>query len=944
MRLFAQLRSCLKWIVRPQRLESQMEAELRFHVESYAEDLVRRGIPQAEAMRRARIEFGGIESHKDAMRASLGLRLWAELCADLRYGLRMLRKNPAFTTVVVLTLALGIGANTAIFSLIDAVMLRTLPVKQPEQLILLKWASQSQAGTMPRFLRSLSGDADQDEKGRFTSTSFSYPIVEEIRRGTPNLYSGVLAFAHADKLNLGVNGEAGLAVGEYVSGDYFSTLGVRPAIGRTITPADDAVGANPAVVISYEYWTRRLGRDPSLVGKAITVNGIPFTLAGVAAREFYGIQPGSAIDVWIPLRTQPLVVPARPDARNGEVSKFEDQRDWWVQIICRLKSGVSEQQVTAALDVTLQQNVSRIPSRPGSHGTIQEVPHAQLASASKGLDSLRAEFSRPLAVLMTVVGLVLLIACANVASLLLSRAAMRQREIAMRLTLGAGRQRLIRQLLTESVLLAVAGGVLGVALAYWASDLLLAFMSGGRNPVILHVSPNLHVLGFTVGISVLTGILFGLAPALRSIRLALAPALKEGGVNIAGQGSQSRGMRLGLGKTLVVAQVALSLLLLIVAGLFIRTLSNLQNENFGFNHRNLLLFAIDPTQAGYKGERLQSFYDELRRRIKAIPGVQSASMSSHSLINDGMGIDGISIQGYTPKAGDRCEACDVGTVGVHINSVGPQFFETFGIPLVLGRTIDERDGEAAPRVGVINSVLARRYFGRENPIGRRFGLGNSVKRGEIAIVGVVGDTRYNRVRAEPPPTVYIPCTQRPDALLSAMTFEVRTVGDPKGWIEAVRRTAQGLDRTLPLFNVKTQTEQIDQATFQERLFARLSSFFGLLALGLACVGLYGLMSSAVARRTNEIGIRMALGAPARQVLLMVLRETSWLAVIGIGTGLGAALMLTQFLHAMLFGLKPTDPFTLTGAALLLFAIAMLAGWIPARKASLIQPMQALRHE
>jgi predicted permease len=944
MRLFARLRSWFKWIVKPQRLENEMETEVRFHMESYAADLVRSGVPQQEALRRAHIEFGGIESHKDAVRASLGLRLWGELCADLRYGAHMLLRNPVFTAVIVLTLALGIGANTAIFSLIDAVMLKMLPVQQPEQLILLKWASQSQPGMMPRFVRSLSGDAYQDEKGRFTSTSFSYPIFEDIQRGTANLYSGVLAFSDADKLNVGANGEAGLAVGEYVSGDYFSTLGVRSALGRTISPADDAVGANPAMVISYDYWTRRFGRDPSLVGKTITVNGIPFTLAGVTASEFYGVQPGSSIEVWIPLRTQPMVVPARTDARNGEVSKFADQGDWWVQIMARLKAGTSEQQATAALDVILQQNVSRIPSRPGANGKIPVIPHAQSASASRGLDSLRDEFSRPLSVLMTVVGLVLLIACANVASLLLSRAATRQREIATRLALGAGQQRLIRQLLTESVLLATTGGVLGVALAYWASDLLLAFMSGGRNPVILHVSPNLHVLGFTVGISVLTGILFGLAPALRSIRLDLAPALKEGGAKIVGQSGQSRGMRLGLGKTLVVAQVALSLLLLIAAGLFVRTLSNLQNENFGFSHRNLLLFGIDPTQAGYKGERLQSFYEELRWRIEAIPGVQSASISSHSLIDDGMGIDGISIQGYAPKAGDRCESCDVGTVGVHINSVGPRFFETFGIPLMLGRTIDETDREAAPKVGVINSVLARRYFGSENPIGRRFGLGDSTKSGEIAIVGVVGDTRYDEIRKEPPPTVYIPYMQHPDALLSTLNFEVRTAGDPKGWIEPIRRTAQGLDRTLPLFNLKTQTEQIEQATFQERLFARLSSFFGLLALGLACVGLYGLMSSAVARRTNEIGIRMALGAPARRVLLMVLRETSWLAVIGIGTGIGAALMLTQFLRTMLFGLKPTDPFTLTGAALLLFAIAMVAGWIPARRASLIQPMQALRHE
>jgi len=392
MKLFARLRSWFKWIAKPQRLEDEMETEVQFHIESYAADLVRSGVPQQEAKRQAHIEFGGIESHKDAVRASLGLRLWGELCADLRYGARMLCKNPAFTTLVVLTLALGIGANTAIFSLIDAVMLRMLPVQQPEQLMLLKWASQSQPGTTPRFLRSLSGDSYQDHTGRFTSTSFSYPIFEEIQRGAPNLYSGVLAFADADKLNLGVNGEAGLAVGEYVSGDYFSTLGVRPALGRTISASDDAVGANPAMVISYGYWTQRFGRDPSVLGKRITVNGIPFTLAGVTPREFFGIQPGSSIDVWIPLRTQPLVVPALTDARQ-EVSKFADPRDWWIQIMGRLRSGVSEQHAIAALDVTLQQNVSRILSSPEAGGTIQEIPRAQLVSASRGLDSLREDFS-----------------------------------------------------------------------------------------------------------------------------------------------------------------------------------------------------------------------------------------------------------------------------------------------------------------------------------------------------------------------------------------------------------------------------------------------------------------------------------------------------------------------------------------------------------------------
>ncbi|HXJ92811.1 MAG TPA: ABC transporter permease [Terriglobia bacterium] len=942
MRFFYQLPLRFRSLFRRTGVEQELSEELRFHLENQIDEKIAEGMTPEEARCAALRELGGVEQIKEECRDMRRVNFIENLIQDLRYAFRVLAKSPGFAAVVILSLALGIGANTAIFSLIDAVMLKMLPVERPAELVLLSWASQSRFGTVPWFAHSLSGNSDQDSTGRFTSTAFSYPIFDDIRAHT-QAFSGVLAFSDPDPLNVGVGGQADLATGEYVSGDYFSTLGVPAALGRTITPADDKVGASPAATISYRYWTTRFGRDPLAVGKAITVNAVPFTVVGVAAPEFFGVQPGASIDIWIPLRTQPQVEPGwTAYATPGEVSRFTAHDDWWVLIMGRLKPGVSQRQARAALDLVLRRDVAAIeppPPAKRSPDTAFEPPQVQLTSASKGLDSLRQEFSQPLFILMAVVGLVLLIACANVANLLLSRASTRQKEIAVRLALGAGRRRLIRQLLTESVLLATAGGVLGVALAYWASDVLLAFMSGGRNPVILHVVPSLRVLGFTAAVSVLTGILFGLAPALRGTRLDLTPALKEGAGKIVGRAGQSRGLHLGLGKLLVVAQVAMSLVLLLGAGLFVRTLTNLENENVGFDRHNLLLFGIAPAQAGYKGERLGSLYDELRRRIAAIPGVQSASLSRHTFIDGGVTIDGISIQGYTPKPGES----ENGSVSLHVNSVGPEFFETYGIPLALGRTIADRDTASAAKVAVVNRAFADRYLAGTNPIGRRFGFGDPKASSEIAIVGVVGDVKYGQLRDAAPPTVYVPYAQESE-LPEGMNFEVRTAGDPRNWIGAVRRTVQGLDRNLPLWDVKTQTEQIDQATFQERLFARLAGFFGLLALVLACVGLYGMMSYAVARRTNEIGIRMALGAERAKILRMVLRESMTLAVLGIIFGGPAALAGSRLIASMLYGVKPTDPLTIASATGALAAVALLAGYLPAQRASRVDPMVALRYE
>ena len=846
----------------------------------------------------------------------------------------MLAKNPAFAAVAVLSLALGIGANTAIFSLIDAVLLKMLPVQNPHQLVLLDWASH---GWPNDIMHGLSGNMNQDKSGRLTSTSFSYPAYEQIRAGN-RVFSSVLALAgNGSELNVGYNGEPRWSQGQLVSGTFFPTLGVQPVLGRVLTPDDDRIGASAVAVISYGYWQRRFGRDPAILGRTITVNGVPVSIVGVGPPEFYGVQPGRAVDVWLSLHTQPQVEPRWSEGPPGAASLFEARDNWWVLIMGRLKPGVSQQQVRAELDVILQQSMAA-EVKPTTKA--ETVPHLGVESGSKGLDYLRGEFSEPLFILMTVVGLVLLIACANVANLLLARAASRQKEIAVRLAIGAGRWRLVRQLLTESVLLAALGGVVGLVLAFWGTDLLVALMASGRDAFSLSVTPSPRVLAFTAAVSLLTGVLFGLSPALRSTQVDLTPALKESAGTLLGVTQGKRGLRLGLGKTLVVTQVALSLLLLVGAGLFVRTLTNLENVNAGFDQRNLLLFGIDPTQDGYKGQRLVGFYQELTRRIKSLPGVHSVTMSTSTLIGGGVSINSVSIPGYTPKPGQKNA---VGELEAYFNRVGPNFFETLGIPLALGRTIGEGDTEAAPKVAVVNQTFARQFLSGGNPVGRRIGFGDEKTAGDTEIVGVVGDAKYSDLRREVPPTVYVPCLQDLK-WLGPINFEVRTVGDPMQMASAVRRVAQDLDSNLTLYQIRTQVDQINMSLFQERLFARLTSFFGMLAALLACVGVYGIMAFAAAQRTREIGIRMALGASRGGILGMVLRETCLLVAIGIAIGILVALGASRLISTLLFGLKPTDPLTISVAALLMVAAAVFAGYVPARRAARVDPMVALRYE
>lgn len=844
------------------------------------------------------------------------------LVQDLRYGVRMLLKSKAFTAVAVLSLALGIGANTALFSLVDAVLLKMLPVKRPNELVLFNWLSG------PRGMsRRIDGNITTDPvTGMRSSTSFSYLTFQRIRDHNETL-SGLFAFAPFEQLNVNVDGVAEVAGGQLVTGGYHDALGVQAMLGSTIRPGDDDDGADPVVVITHRYWERRFARDPEVIGKKINVNNVTFTIIGVTPPEFFGtLQVGESSDLTIPMSLESQL---RPRSQSLRQAWF-----WWVRIMGRLKPGVAAEQARANLEGQFQQSAREgweagLAQFPGQ-GQAQspqprDVPSLRVASGSQGLNELRSAYSQPLTILVIVVGVVLLIACANVANLLLSRAASRQKEIAVRLALGASRWRLVRQLLTESGLLAILGGVVGVIFAYWGKDVLLALRPWGGGELVLYLKLDLRVLGFTIGVSAITGLLFGLAPALRATRVDLTPGLKDNARSLVG------GSRSLLTKSLIVTQVAMSLVLLIGAGLFVSTLRNLQAVDVGFNRENLLLFRVDPRLSGYSGLQIANLYSRITERIEAVPGVRSATISRHPLLSGNRRTSSLSVQGASEEASEA----------VYVNLVSASFFETMELPIVVGRGLSPRDDERAPKVAVINQTMARKYFGEDNPVGRRFGFGGPEEADKIEIVGVARDAKYTSLRQETPATAYTPYLQETPG---QMNFAVRTAGDVRALVPSIQEAVRDVDSNLPMFDVKTQSQQSDESVTGERLFATLSSFFGLVALVLACIGLYGVMSYGVARRTNEIGIRMALGATTLGVTRMVMRETMQVVGIGVAIGLGAAVATTRLVAAMLFGLAPTDPLMISFAVLLMIAVAAVAGYIPARRASKVDPMIALRYE
>ena len=885
------------------QVEQDLDAELHFHLEQQVEENIARGMTPEEARYAARRSIGGLTQIQEQCRDMRSVNWIRDLGNDVRYALRILRKSPGFTAAAVISLALGIGINTAVFSLINAILLRTLPVKNPEQLVAFNHRN-----------------------------DFSYPMYQDLRDGNTVLSGLLCRFTIPASMN--AEGQTDRISAELVSGNYFQVLGVQALIGRTLTPDDTRVpGAQPVAVLSNGFWRRRFGSDPGIVGKTIRLDGHPMTVVGITPAGFQGTEVGVSPDVRVPITMVRAMLPDLPSDLDM------NSRGWtWLDLVGRLKDGVARAQAESAL------NAFYVHAHEDEvHGVFTDIPPSakarvlserlRLEPGSTGVSDLRETFSRQLWVLMAAVSIVLLIACMNVASLLLARAMARQREIAVRLALGASRVRVVRQLITESVILVLIATAASVVIARWGSHMLASFLPERRLPVALNVDPDFRVLAFAVIVSLAAGILFGLAPALQLTRSAVAPALKA-------QTSLS-GLRgsLTLRKSLTIAQVALSLLLLEGAGLFVRTLRNLKAVDIGYDRENVLLLELVPLLNSYSNDQSARFFERVIEKVNQLPGVRSASIGSMGLLGPGLRIEGVRAEGEnTPRAEG----------GGWINSVSPKYFETLKVPLLRGRSFTAHDTKSAPKVAIVNQTLARRFFSDSKAVGRHLRIGDVTN---VEIVGVVRDGKYKdvreeprnviAVRGEPPNVVYVPFEQ---SVVEQMTLYVRTVGDPAKVTAAIRREVQAVDTNVPIYNVRTLEAQLDESLSQERLVATLSSWFGAFALLLASIGLYGVLAYGVTSRTNEIGLRMALGAERSGVIWMVLREALVLVAVGAAIGVPLALALARSVSSLLYGLKPTDSLTVLAAVVLLFAVAALASYLPARRAARVDPMIALRYE
>jgi predicted permease len=862
------------------------------------------------------------------------------LLQDLRYGFRMLLKQKGLTSVALLSLALGIGANTALFSIVDAMLLKMLPVKEPERLVLFKSVAPKEFS-----VGSYNGSSNRDEQtGLNHRTSFPYQTYQRLREQQGPM-SDIFAFGNIG-LNLTADGQAEVANGQAVTGNYYTALGVQPAVGRVLTDEDDKAGAPPVAVLSHRYWQKRFGGDASVVGKQVNLNNVPFTIVGVSAKGFDGAAGvGTSQDISIPVNIEPQLY------ADKQRSYMNGAGVWWLRIMGRLKPGVTREQAqgqleNAFLQSVLEHRAARQAAAKASGGNAisdldpKQYPRLVADPGGQGEMYRRKYYAPSLYLLLGVVGLVLLIACANVANLLLSRSAGRQKEIGLRLALGASRRRLIRQLLTESVLLSVLGGLFGIIFAVWIKDGLIAVSLWGGRGMALEPRLDWRVLGFTLGLSLLTGIVFGLAPAWRTTRVDLTPALKD-----SGRGSSAVHRSL-LSRGLVVVQVALSLLLLVGAGLFVRTLLNLQRVDTGFNTQNLLLFDVEPGLIGYKDEKLRQIYGQISERLEAVPGVQGVTFSRMPLLSQSSHTSNVYLRGAlnaTPDSEGRIAPSGEAWRLI----VRENFLQAIGIPLLAGRTLGPQDDTNTPKIVVVNQTFANKFFPNENPIGKRFTY-DPKKPDELEIVGVCKDAKYTSQRDDTPPTVY--SSYKQERPLTNGTFEVRTTSDPSATIASVRSVVREIEPNLPVSNVKSQVEQADETLRMERLFAKLLTLFALLAQQLAAIGLFGVLAYAVSQRTHEIGIRMALGADRASVLRMIVKQGMVLVVLGVIIGLIGAYVLTKYLESwislskMLFGVKVSDPLTYGVIAVLLTLVALIACYIPARRATKVDPLVALRYE
>jgi predicted permease len=899
---WARLRSLYRGIVRRTQMERDLSDELQFHLERRAEDLAARtGLTQAEAMRTARIEFGSPEKYKEETRAGRGLRFVDELQCDLRYAWRTLRKNKGFAAAAIATLALGIGANTAVFSVFDAVI-RDLPVPHPEQLVAFDFQR-----TRDSMVASYGGYCR-----RGMCTAFSAPTFARFREQTQTL-SHVFAFVPSS-LNVLADGDAEGVNSLFVSGDYFAGLGVGAILGRTISSADDGPDAQPVAVISYRYWQRRLAGDPLVVGKTVSVNRIPVVIVGVTPEGFDGVQQTRPVDLTLPLATA---------QRMGEQLPGFGPRLWWLQIMGRLAPGVTRERALAQLQSSFQDSVreswaARRPETPNPGRT--GMPRLRVGRGGRGPDGELLDAQLTLSIVFAVVGAVLLIGCVNLANLLLVRASARRHEVSIRLTLGASRSRVVRQMLTESVLLALAGGAAGTMLAVWGKNFTQWF-SGIEMP-ITDARIDARVLAFAVVLSSITAIVFGIGPALRATRTDPGPSL-----NLA---SPRAGIRRGLtSKLLLGVQVALSVTLLAAAGLLARTLYNYSQVDVGFDADNLLVFRVSPDTRN--AARALDLYDRLVSAIERVPGVRSATHSMMPVVGSSYDDTTVLPEGREPQQ-----------AVVYYQVVRWNFFETMGIPLVAGRQFSAADAPSAPRIGVISEKMAREVFGEARPLGRYFQtVEGGTRSGPIEVVGVVRDSAYQRLNEALPPTLFVPHTQAP---VRSIVMEVRTAGEPLALATAVRDAVRRVDPELPLLNLKTERQQIAETIGEPRAFAALTAAAAVVGLLLACVGLYGIAAYDATRRTMEIGIRIALGAQRFDVVRLVVRETMIVVAAGAAIGLALAGAASRVVKSVLFGVQPGDPITIAAALVAMVAIAALATYMPARRAARLDPTVALRYE
>ena len=907
----------MRWwrrLLRGSLMDEELDAELRFHFELQVAEKVRLGMSEDEARRSCRLEFGGLTQIKEDCREARGTTFVEHIGQDARYAIRMFGRTPGFTVVVVITLALGIGANTAVFSLIDAVLLKMLPVKEPQQLMNFS------------KIQPASGQNDY----------FSYPEVELFQQET-HAFSGIFAFANLGDVDVEVNGQGKISNGQVVSGNYFSTLGVSTILGRTIDPGDDQLAGGSAVaVISYKYWRERLAGDPAVVGTKIVVNNYPFTIIGVTPREFFGLQSGQQIDVSVPLK---MIAPLRPEyAMTGtryDVLRSAIRPAFF--IMGRLRPGVTVATASARMEPLFRSAMSDettaltgTPFDSPREREMNQQAKLQLTAGGRGLANLRERFLKPLWILMTAVGLLLLIACSNVATLLLARARFRKHEMAARLVLGARKLRLMQQLITESVLLALAGGVLGIALAFWASGSLMAVMTRMGSPIVLSVRPDLRVLGFTLAISVLTAILFGLIPAWQLLRTDLCFGLAP---NMRGGKSAGRSYTT---KALIALQVAASLVLMVGAGLLVRSLQNLKNVYPGFGTDNVLLFDVNARLLGYTVAQTNALHRRLIDQIDSLSGIRRTSFSINPPLSGELCCVVPTIERYQPPSGRAPRM-------VGFNVLGPHYFDALGTPILLGRDFTGEDNANAPKVAIINKRMAHETFADTNPIGRRLSIPTwAGDKSWYSIVGVVADAKSEDLREAARPMIYVPTEQ---ALVPAgVTFEVRTARNASAEVPAVLQAVAQVDVRLSPSGMKTLNDQIDDSLVQERLVASLASLFGMLAVLLACVGLYGVMAYTVSRKTNEIGIRMALGSGRMQIAGLVLREASLMLLAGFALGIPAAMATAHLIRSQLYGLDPYDPVTMLFAAGVMTGFALLACYFPATRAMRIDPMAALRYE